>query len=42
MFVAEKIVDIDTQNVELRRVPVMVNAKNAFPIIVKTLTGKTL
>ena len=42
MFVAEKIVDVDTQNVELRRVPVMVNAKNAFPIMVKTLTGKTL
>ena len=42
MFVAEKIVDVDTQNVELRRVPVIVNAKNAFPIMVKTLTGKTL
>jgi hypothetical protein len=42
MFVAEKIVDAITQQLELRRVPIVIDPRSAFPITVRTLTGKSL
>jgi hypothetical protein len=41
MFVAEKLVDQVSNNVELRKIPLIVNQSGGFEIKVKTLTGKT-
>ncbi len=42
MFVAEKIVEPSTKEVQLRRVPVVINRSLSFTIEVATLTGKVL
>ncbi len=42
MFVAEKIVDAITSQLQLRRVPIVIDPHRAFSITVKTLTGKSI
>ncbi len=42
MFVAEKIVEPSTKEVQLRRVPVVINRSCSHTIEVATLTGKVL